>query len=437
MNLLSKTLFLALTLLIAQPSFSVTVASPAVTPADVWTYSFSPGSMSFSAVAGSVAPAPQNLEVKYAGDCGGCPPSVNATVPWIVVGKPTWSGFNVNYAISIKTTGLAAGTYTGKINGSSPVETPTSFTIPVTLTVTAAAVTPAHVSTYSLSPFSMSFSGAAGSVAPAPQNLDVKYAGPCDHCPPSVHATVPWIVVGKATASGYSILFAISTNTTGLAAGTYTGKINGSSPDETPTAFTIPVTLTITAAAVTPAHVSTYSLSPFSMSFSGAAGSVAPAPQNLDVNYAGPCDHCPPNVHATVPWIVVGKANGVGLQHSLRHIDKHDWVGSRNLHGEDQRLLARRNPDRLHCSGHLNSHSRKGVPGFTDMGRIEVAGDFWLSRLAFADLRKRFRGDRGNYFRTFVRGFDCGHREDVLLLRDHIRARLPVKADLWRESTLK
>ena len=248
MNLLSKTLFLALALLIAHTSFSMTVAPPAVTPADVWTYSFSPGSMSFSAVAGSVAPAPQNLEVKYAGDCGGCPPGVNATVPWIVVGKPTWSGFNVNYAISIKTTGLAAGTYTGKINGSSPDETPTSFTIPVTLTVTAAAVTPAHVSTYSLSPFSMSFSGAAGSVAPAPQNLDVKYAGPCDHCPPSVYATVPWIVVGKATASGYSILFAVSTNTTGLAAGTYTGKINGSSPDETPTAFTIPVTLTVTAA---------------------------------------------------------------------------------------------------------------------------------------------------------------------------------------------
>ncbi|MGB7751730.1 MAG: hypothetical protein WCF88_09275 [Candidatus Acidiferrales bacterium] len=138
MNLLLKTLFLALTLLIAQPSFSVTVASPAVTPADVWTYSFSPGSMSFSAVAGSVAPAPQNLEVKYAGDCGGCPPTVNAAVPWIVVGKPTWSGFNVNYAISINPTGLAAGTYTAKINGSSPDETPTSFTVPVTLTVTAA-----------------------------------------------------------------------------------------------------------------------------------------------------------------------------------------------------------------------------------------------------------------------------------------------------------
>ena len=327
MNLLLKTLFLALTLLIAQPSFSVTVASPAVTPADVWTYSFSPGSMSFSAVAGSVAPAPQNLEVKYAGDCGGCPPSVNATVPWIVVGKPTWSGFNVNYAISINTTGLAAGTYTGKINGSSPVETPTSFTIPVTLTITAAAVTPADVSTYSFSPFSMSFSGVAGSVAPAPQNLKVNYAGHCDHCPPSANATVPWIVVGKPTC--------------------------------------------------------------------------------------------------------------VGLQRSLRHIDKPDWVGSRNLHGENQRLLARRNPDCLHYSGHLNSHSRKGVPGFTDMGRIEVAGDFWLSRLAIADLRKRFRGDRGNYFRTFVRGFDCGRREDVLLLRDHIRARLPVKADLWRESTLK
>ena len=97
MNLLSKTRFLTLALLIASTSFSTTVASPAVPPADVWSYSFSPQSMSFSAVAGSVAPASQNLEVKYAGDCGGCPPSVNATVPWIVVGKPTWSGFNVNF----------------------------------------------------------------------------------------------------------------------------------------------------------------------------------------------------------------------------------------------------------------------------------------------------------------------------------------------------
>jgi hypothetical protein len=138
MNLLSKTLFLALALLIAHTSYSMTVAYPAVTPADVSTYSFSPRSMSFSAVAGSVAPAPQDLGVKYAGNCDGCPPTVNATVPWIVVGKPTWSGFSVNYAISIKTTGLAAGTYTGKINGSSPVETPTSFTIPVTLTITGA-----------------------------------------------------------------------------------------------------------------------------------------------------------------------------------------------------------------------------------------------------------------------------------------------------------
>jgi hypothetical protein len=137
MNLLSKTLFLALALLIAHTSFSL-AASPAVTPADVSTYSFSPSSMSFSGVAGSVAPTPQNLEVKYTGNCDGCPPTANATVPWIVVGKPTWSGFSVNYAISINTTGLAAGTYTGKINGSSPVETPTSFTIPVTLTVTGA-----------------------------------------------------------------------------------------------------------------------------------------------------------------------------------------------------------------------------------------------------------------------------------------------------------
>ena len=137
MNLLSKTLFLVLALLIAHTSFAMTVASPAVTPADASTYSFSPPSMSFSE-AGSVAPTPQNLEVKYTGNCKGCPPTVNATVPWIVVGNPRWSGFNVNYAISINTTGLAAGTYTGKINGSSPYETPTSFTIPVTLTVTGA-----------------------------------------------------------------------------------------------------------------------------------------------------------------------------------------------------------------------------------------------------------------------------------------------------------
>jgi uncharacterized spore protein YtfJ len=243
MNLLSKTLFLAVALLIAHTSFSKSVASPA----DVSTYSLSPSSMSFSGVAGSVAPAPQNIKVKYVGPCDHCPPSVHATVPWIVVGKATASGYSILFAVSTNTTGLAAGTYTGKINGSSPDETPTSFTIPVTLTVKAAAVNPANVSTYSLSPSSMSFSGVAGSAAPAPQNIKVKYAGHCDHCPPTVTATVPWIVVGKATASGYSILFAVSTNTTGLAAGTYTGKINGSAPDETPTSFTIPVTLTVTA----------------------------------------------------------------------------------------------------------------------------------------------------------------------------------------------
>jgi hypothetical protein len=140
MNLLSKTLFLAVALLIAHTSFSKTVASPAVTPAavDVSIYSFSPSSMSFSGVAAAVTPAPQNLDVKYAGPCDHCPPSINATVPWIVVGKATWSGYSIHYAISINTTGLAAGTYTGKINGSSPDETPTSFTIPVTLTVTGA-----------------------------------------------------------------------------------------------------------------------------------------------------------------------------------------------------------------------------------------------------------------------------------------------------------
>jgi hypothetical protein len=138
MNLLSKTLFLALALLIAHTSYSMTGDSPAVTPADVSTYSFSPSSISFSAAAGSAAPAPQNLEVKYAGNCAGCPPTANATVPWIVVGKPTWSGFSVKYAISIKTTGLAGGTYTGKITGTSPDETPTSFSIPVTLTITGA-----------------------------------------------------------------------------------------------------------------------------------------------------------------------------------------------------------------------------------------------------------------------------------------------------------
>jgi uncharacterized protein (TIGR03437 family) len=145
--------------------------------------------------------------------------------------------------VSVNGASLAAGQYTGSVTIASSGAGGSPITVGVILNV----VTPA---TLAASPTSLSFAYTVGLAAPAAQNLAVTATGGTGNVPITAQAQVDgtatgWL--GVTPASGNTpATFAISVVTSGLAAGTYTGRIVITSTNALVGA-TIPVTLTVMA----------------------------------------------------------------------------------------------------------------------------------------------------------------------------------------------
>ena len=151
----------------------------------------------------------------------------------------------------------------------------------------------------SVSPASLSFSGAEGGASPAAKTLTVANTGG-GTLSWSASESAPWLSV--ATDGG---TVTVTSSTTGLAAGTYTADVTITAPGATGSPRAIPVTLVVgpppPALAVTPA----------SLSFTGTAGGASPLAKTFDVSNAGG-GTLSWSASESAPWLSVSPGSGVG-----------------------------------------------------------------------------------------------------------------------------
>jgi hypothetical protein len=174
---------------------------------------------------------------------------------------------------SVNIAGLSAGTYNGTITVSATGATNTPRTVPVTLTVTAA---PAP--TIGASPSTLTFSATQGGANPANQSVSISNTG-SGTLTWTVSDNATWLTLSPGSGSGNGTV-AVSTNISGLAAGTYNATITVSGTGAT-NSPTIPVTMTINAP---PPNIA---LSPTTLSFTSTQGGSNPANQNVSVSNTG------------------------------------------------------------------------------------------------------------------------------------------------------
>ncbi|PYY19302.1 MAG: hypothetical protein DMG60_04840 [Acidobacteria bacterium] len=215
--------------------------------------SVSPASLSFSFITGGTAPASQSFAVSS---------SSTALTYTISTSGGTWlsaSGAGTtpgNVTVSIKTTGLAAGTYNGTVSVAASGAGNSPQSVAVTLTVT-------NPPNLTVSPASLAFSYAIGDMAPAAQTISVGSSGAAlSYTVASSGGT--WL---SATGGGMTPGSAsVSVNPGTLAAGTYTGTVSVSAAGSGNSPQTVAVTLTVTNAPDTiPPSISIHSPQPLAV----------------------------------------------------------------------------------------------------------------------------------------------------------------------------
>jgi glucose/arabinose dehydrogenase/PKD repeat protein len=199
----------------------------------------SPGSLSFSGVAGGAQPASKTLSV--ANDGGGTLAfSVSDDAPWLTV-TPGSGTAPQALTVQASTAGLTQGTYTGTVTVTAAGAGGSPASIPVTLTVTAP-VPPALV----VAPASLAFAATVGGSAPATKALDVSNAG-SGTLSFTAADDAPWLTVTPASGSAPQTL-TVGVSPAGLAAGTYSGTITVTAAGASGSPKTIPVAFTVSPA---------------------------------------------------------------------------------------------------------------------------------------------------------------------------------------------
>jgi PKD repeat protein len=234
--------------------------------------SVTPASLSFSATAGGASPASKTLSVANSG--GGTLSFTAADdAPWLSV-TPASGTAPRDLTVSADVSGLAAGTYTGKVTVTSSGSSGSPKDVPVTFTVDPAAATP----TLAVSPSTLSFSSVAGGADPASKTFSVTNTG-TGSLSFTTSDDAPWLSATPGSGTAPQDV-AVSADTTGLAAGTYTGKVTVTAAGAAGSPKDVAVTLVVNpppALAVTPA----------SLAFSGTEGGANPAAKTLSVTNTG------------------------------------------------------------------------------------------------------------------------------------------------------
>jgi hypothetical protein len=210
-----------------------------------------PGSLSFDAVVGGVAPASKSVSVDNVGSGTLALPTVTGVPAWLTA---TPGGATAPFTIQVAASpaGLAAGTYTADVAVASTGASNSGITLHVTLTVAPAtqpliALTP---------PGPFTFSAFRGGTNPPAQTLTVSNVGTGSLTTPVLTAVyVPagtaWLGSTVAPAGGGSFLVtllpSLGSGATALPVGTYTATVQVAGGASNSPQFT--VTLQVTAAA--------------------------------------------------------------------------------------------------------------------------------------------------------------------------------------------
>lgn len=231
----------------------------------------SPAALTFSAQSGGTAQT-QTVQVT-----GPSTTSFTATASttsggnWLAV-TPTSGTGGTSLQITATPGSLANGTYQGTVSILAAGST-TPATVQVTLSVGTTSG-----NTLTASPSSLTFSAATGGGNPASQSIQVTAAAGSSF---TVNTTTTtggsWLSATPANSSTPGTI-QVAVNSSGLAAGSYTGAVTLTPSSGTPT--TVPVTLTVGGGSGTPS----IQPSPASLTFTIPTGGSNPAPQNLTLS---------------------------------------------------------------------------------------------------------------------------------------------------------
>ncbi|MCC6537200.1 MAG: hypothetical protein IT162_06595, partial [Bryobacterales bacterium] len=270
---------------------TLTVAAAPVTPQ----LAPSPAALAFEAQAGGAVPAPRPVNVA---STTSAVLSFTATSnqPWLAV-TPNGGSTPGTLSVSVNTTGLAAGTYSGSVTLTPPLPS-APFVIPVTLTVTSPPVTPQLTP----APASLTFEAQSGGAPPAPRSLTLTSSTGAALAF-SASGNQPWLAVTPATASTPGAI-SVSVNQAGLAAGVYGGAVTLTPPSPS-SPITIPVTFTVTAAPVTPQLTAL----PAGLTFDAQAGGNATQAQTVSLSSSTGAA-LTYTVAPNAAWLLVSAATG-------------------------------------------------------------------------------------------------------------------------------
>jgi hypothetical protein len=198
----------------------------------------SPSSLSFSGTQGGPNPASQTMDITNAETSGG-------TMSWTAASNQSWLSVTPGsgnapstVTVSIATSGLAQGNYSGTVTITAPGATGSPKVVPVSLSVLAP-VPPS----LDVSPTTLSFTGVAGGSNPAPRTLTVSNLGG-GTINWTASANQPWLAAAPAAGTAPSSI-SVSVSTAGLTPGSYNGTVTVTAPGVSGSPKAIPVSLTV------------------------------------------------------------------------------------------------------------------------------------------------------------------------------------------------
>jgi large repetitive protein len=258
-----------------------------------------PSAISFSAQAGAAAPAAQSLTIGE-NPAGAVAFTASADQAWITLSATSGTTTGA-ISVGANISGMAAGSYSGHVIVSAAGMTNAPMSIPVTMVVAAA-------QTYALtaSPSALSFSATSGAALPAAQTLTIGDS-PASALPFSVSADQTWITLSAASGTTSGSV-QVTANTTGMAAGTYSGHVIISAAGVTNSPMSIPVSVVVAAGTPSPYILQ---MTPSSLAFTGAVGS-SPACQSLVVfdSTPGKTPDLPISVSVDSAWMTISQNGG-------------------------------------------------------------------------------------------------------------------------------
>jgi hypothetical protein len=237
---------------------SLVVAAAAATSPYVMVAS--PSSMAFAGAAGST-PACQALTIDDTTPGGPLPVALSSDSSWLSV-SPAGGNTRLGVSVCVKTTGLAAGTFTGHIlvaatgpNTVGKTVNNSPMSIPVSFVVAGAAP-----SALTATPSALAFSAVAGGTAPALQSMTIA-ENPAGAVAFTASADQAWMTLSAKSGTTSSAI-QVGANVAGLAAGNYTGHVIITAAGVSNSPMSVTVTLAVTAA-----QAGTLTVNPSSVAF--------------------------------------------------------------------------------------------------------------------------------------------------------------------------